>query len=313
MIAVQAKSGFLPKDMNAPHSKAENKGPRMSMNIALPGRYMIFTPFETENRVSQRIRDKKIRNQLMELLDDMKAVQGCILRNSSAGVQTDVLLREAKILREVWSQMQKFFAGEDPALIMLGPDAIQRSLGDHADSQVTAIELTTMDRYQETEEWCEIYAPDLVTRIVPVKLPDPSLDLGLFALRDIIGQIEDVFQPYALLPGGGSVIIQETAALTAVDVNTGSDTRGHLAVNLEAAAEIARQLRLRNLGGAIVIDFLKGKGKEDETRIKKALQQAFDDDPCTVQVHGFTRLGMAELTRHRRTPPLLERFESAVI
>jgi Rne/Rng family ribonuclease len=313
MIAVQAKSGFLPKDASEPHSKAENKGPRMSMNISLPGRYMIFTPFETENRVSRRIRDKRVRKQLMSMLDGMEDVQGCILRNSSSGVQTDVLIREAKILREVWAQVQKFFEGEDSSLIMLGPDAIQRTLSDNAHAQLTAIELTTMDRYQETEEWCEVYAPDLVTRIMPIELPDPGLDLGLFAFRDVIGQIEDVFQPYVILAEGSSIIIQETAALTAIDVNSGADSRGHLAVNIDAAREIAKQLRLRNLGGAILIDFLKSKDKEDENRIKKVLQEAFDEDPCTVQFHGFTKLGMAELTRNRRTPPLLERFESAVI
>jgi Rne/Rng family ribonuclease len=313
MIAVQAKAGFLPKDASEPHSKAENKGPRMSMNISLPGRYVIFTPFEHENRVSRRISDKKVRKQLMAMLDDMKECEGCILRNASAGAQTDVLMREARIHREVWGQIQKFFEGDTPSLIMLGPDAIQRSISDHAGSLISTVELTTMDRYQETEEWCEIYAPDLVTKVTPVELPDPDLELGLFAYRDIIGQIEDLFQPYVLLPGGGSIIIQETAALTAIDVNTGADNRGHFAVNIEAAQEIAKQIRLRNLGGAIVIDFLKSKDKDDEARLKKALQVAADEDPCTVQIHGLTRLGMMEMTRSRRTPALLERFESAVI
>jgi len=312
MIAVQAKAGFLPTDPEQPHSKAEYKSPRVSMNIVLPARYMIYTPFEFENRVSQRIRDKKLRAQLMAMLDVMNECEGCILRAAAAGAQTDILLREAKIQKEVWLQIQEFFQGESPSLIMMGPDAVQRTISDHAGKRINDIQLTTMDHFQAVEEWCEVYAPDLVTKIRPIELPDQTMDLGLFVLHDIISQIEDMLQPYAILPGGGSLIIQPTAALIAVDVNSGADKRGHLAVNLEAATELGRQLRLRNLGGAVIIDFLKMKDKKEHELVKKALEKALADDPCTVQIHGFTGLGMMELTRKRRTPTLQERFESVL-
>jgi len=127
----------------------------------------------------------------------------------------------------------------------------------------------------------------------------------------LMGQIEDLFQPYMLLPGGGSIIIENTAALTAIDVNTGADKRGRLAVNIEAAEEISRQIRLRNLGGMIVIDFLKMRSKTDEEALRKAFEDFIMDDPCTVQLHGISPLGLMEITRARRTPALQERFESA--
>jgi Rne/Rng family ribonuclease len=315
MIAVQAKSGYLPSADGMDDFIADDKNPRLSMNIALPGRYIIYTPMVNENRVSQRIKDKKLRKQLMDMLAGMESEgeenDGCILRSAAANTQTDVLIHEAKIQKVMWEQIQKYFKGKSPSLIMLGPDAMQRMLSDNADRIIDRIDVTALDRYQDVEEWCELYAPDLMTKVNPVEVP-PALDLGLLEQRDIVDQIEGMFQPYAFLKGGGSVIIQETAALFAIDVNRGADKRSALDVNIEAAEEIARQLRIRNVGGIIVIDFLKMKAKAQKDKLAKALEEAFGNDPCTVQFHGMTNLGLYEITRHRRTPPLQDRFESVI-
>lgn len=311
MIAVQAKSGFLPKG-DEEYSRAEDKNPKLSMNLALSGRYMLYTPMDANNRISRRIRDQKLRAQLTEMLKGMKGGHGCILRAASADTQTDILTREIKILHAMWEQLQEHFTGDDPSLIMLGPDAIQRTLSDHAARRIDRIELTTMDHFQYAEEWCDIFAPDLVTKIVPVEVPDPMRGFALFDFRDIIGQIEELFQPYAILPSGATLIIQQTAALLVIDVNSAADSRGKLAINIDAGREIARQLRLRNIGGAVVIDFLKMKNKAEQDQLLKALEDAFYSDPCTVQLHGVTNLGLVELTRHRRTPALQERFESII-
>jgi ribonuclease G len=311
MIAVQAKSGYLPK--NPDEKRVEDKNPRVSMNIVLAGRYLLHAPMEKANKVSQRIRDKTLRKQLLTMLNGMEGVEGCIMRSAAAGTQTDILVREARILRLTWGQLVEHFKGADPALIMLGPDAIQRTLSDNAGKQVEHMELTTLEHFQHAEEWCEVFAPDLVTRIVPVELKDQTSELGLFEYRDIIGQIEELFQPYVVLKSGGTIIIQETAALVAIDVNRSADTRSHLAVNLDAAREIARQLRLRNLGGAIIIDFLRLPDKADYKKLLEALDGFFNEnDPCTVQIHGLTNSGFVEITRQRRTPPLQERFESTI-
>jgi Rne/Rng family ribonuclease len=159
------------------------------------------------------------------------------------------------------------------------------------------------------EEWCEIYAPDLVTKIKPVELPDQELDLGLFDFNGVLDPIEDLFQPYVLMKGGGNIIIQETAALCAIDINRGSDTRSNLTINLEAIKEVSRQIRLRNLGGIIVVDFLRMKGKKEKEAFMKALDEIVVSDPCTVQIHGMTNVGLIELTRKRRTPALQDRLE----
>ena len=310
MVAVQAKSGYLPKDNDDEDIHGENKIPPVSMNIALPGRYLIFTQMAPENRISQRIRNKKLRNDLMAMLDALEDVRGTILRAAAAYTQTDMLIRESRILKSIWEQLQPHFDGEEMGLIMEGPDALQRVLSDYASRQIGHIEVVTMDHYQQAEEWCEVFAPDLVTKITPIEVKDPESGLALFEHRDVMGQIESLFQPYTLLPGGGSIIIEQTAALTAIDVNTGGDKRGRLAVNMEAAAEIARQIRLRNLGGMILIDFLKLKTKEEEAALIKGFEDAVSEDPCTVQLHGISSLGLMEITRARRTPALADRFES---
>lgn len=312
MVAVQAKSAYLPKETDD-YAGPETKTPQMSMDITLPGRYLIFCAMMNENCISQRIRNKPLRKQLHKMLDELEDIKGCILRSAAADTQTDVLIREGKILKNAWEEMSSYFEGKEPGVIALGPDAIQRMLSDVAGDQVDRIEVVTMEHFHEIEDWCGIFAPDLVTKIEPVELSNAEDDLALFHERDILGQIEALFQSYTLLPSGGSVILQGTAALTAIDVNKGSSKDSHLGVNIEAAKEIARQIRLRNCGGIIVVDFLKSQNKKDQGKLIAALEDAINEDPCTVQIHGMTALGLIEMTRKRRTPQLEDRFQGIVL
>lgn len=311
MLAVQAKSGYLPR-IDSTDLTIEDKSVRVSMNITLPGRYLIYAPSMQENRISKRIRDKKQRKQITKMLNDVEMIKGCILRSAAANTQTDVLIRESEILKHIWEELQQYFHGDMPFQVMDGPDAIRRMLSDQAAYQVDRIDVSTMEHYKEVEEWCEIYAPDLVTKIHPAELPQPDADLALFDFHDLLDQIDMLFEPYVILNGGGNVIIQETAALTAIDINRGGDSRGNLAVNLDALNEIGRQIRLRNLGGIIVIDFLKLNKKIERETLLAAFDGIIAEDPCTVQLHGLTNLGLVELTRQRRTPPLQERLDLAL-
>lgn len=311
MIAVQAKSGYLP-NLDATEITYEDKSVAVSMDLTLPGRHLILAPMMSENRISSRITDKKQRKQMMKMLNAVENINGCILRASAADVQTGMLEREGQILKNMWEQISDFFEGNDVGLIMDGPNAVQRSLGDNAHQTISTIEIITMDRFQEVEEWCEIFAPDLVTKIRPIELVDHNVELGLFDIRDILDQVEYLFQPYVILKNTGNIIIQETAALTAIDVNRGGDKRSNLTINLEAATELGRQVRLRNLGGIIIVDFLKMENKKEKESLISALKDIVVLDPCTLQVHGLTALGLVELTRKRRTPALQDRFDSAL-
>lgn len=309
MVAVQAKSGYLKHEDEFEFIR-EDKTPKLSMDITLPGRFLIYAPLMNENQVSSRIRGRKLRENLIDMMKKFESLKGLILRASSEDTQMDILLREAKILENMWEKLQEHFKGAEPVLVMDGPDAFTRTIGDQAGSNIERIEIVTMERFKQIEEWCLIFGPDLVPKVQPVPLDDPNAELALFDFRGLLGDIEDLFQDYGLLLSGGSIIIQQTAALTAIDVNRGGDDRPSMDVNLEAAEEIARQIRLRNLGGIIVIDFLKLSKKADQVKLLKALGEIFDTDPCTVQIHGMTALGLVEITRKRRTPPLSERLDN---
>ncbi len=311
MVAVQAKSGYLVSE-DEYEAAMEDKSAKVSMDITLPGRHLIYAPFMAENKISSRIKDKKQRKQIQKMLNSLDGLQGFILRASALNTQTDVLIREAQILKEIWEQLQNYFKDKEAQLIMLGPDAMQRTFSDHASSTIDQIDIISMDQYQETEEWCEIYAPDMVTKIQPVELPDHNTELGLFDFHDIIDQVETLFNPYIILKNGGNIIVQQAAALCAIDVNRGQDTRSNLSINLEAIVEVGRQLRLRNIGGIIIVDLLKMKTKKEKEKISEAMNQIVALDPCTVQIHGLTNLGLMEITRKQRTPSLQDRLDIAL-
>ena len=225
------------------------------------------------------------------------------------------LIREGKILKAIWEGLIEYAKGEESLLIMEGPDALQRSLSDNSLKSIRRIEVVTMDHFQTAEDWCELFAPDLVTRIKPVEVKNASNDLALLDHYDLMKPIESLFQPYAVLEGGGNIIIQGTSALIAIDVNRGADKNSNLTINLEAATEAIRQIRIRNLGGIIMIDFIRMKDDKERKHLLTHIERLIDDDPCTVQIHGFTAMGLLEISRQRRTPTLFERvghmFEEA--
>ncbi len=309
MIAVQAKSGYLRREEDFDFAR-EDKTPKVSMDITLQGRFLVYAPMMEDNQISSRIRSKKLRENMMSMLKNFEPAKGIILRASSEDTQMDILLREARILENSWLRLSPHLEGSTPKLILDGPDAFVRTMGDQASQNIDTIEVVTMDRFKQIEEWCEIFGPDLMPRIKTAHIQHPEEDLALFEHHGLLGDIEDLFQDYGLLRSGGSLIIQQTAALTAIDVNRSGDDRSVMDINTEAALEIARQIRLRNIGGIIMIDFLKFTKKADQSAFLKSVEEAFDGDPCTIQIHGMTALGLLEITRKRRTPPLSERMDS---
>lgn len=305
-ILVQAKQGYLePEDTD--ERPLEDKSPVVSMDVAIQGRYLIFTPLDDSNRISSRIRDKKLRRQLEKMISSLEDVHGCILRASAAHTQSDMLIREAKILKAIWEGLSEYATGTEISLIMEGPDALQRTLSDNSNRQIKRIEVVIMDHFQIAEDWCELFAPDLVPKIKPIELKHAVQDLALLEHHDLLKPIGGFFQPYALLPSGGNILVQTTAALVAIDVNRGADRNSNLSINLEAAAEIARQIRIRNLGGIILIDFINLKTERERKQLLDRFSELVNEDPCTVQIHGYTALGLLELSRQRRTPTLHER------
>jgi len=309
-IMVQVKTARQPQDNEDgidPRAESQ-KASRVSMDIALQGRFLIYTPLSPGNRLSRRIKDAETRKQLTAMIKAIHEVNGCILRASAANTQTDMLVREAKIQRAIWDSLQEFTEEPEPALLMLGPDALQRVLADFATSHIASIQVADDERREEADNWCDLYAPELMTKLQERKVTGTRNGMGLIETHDLLGQIEGLLRPYATLDAGGSLIIQETALGTMIDVNS-SGSSSLTTVNNHAAAEIARQIRLRNIGGVILIDFAGLNDKEEQKRLSAQLLKAFNFDPCTVELHGVTKLGLFEVSRHRRTPPLMERVE----
>lgn len=303
MVMVQVKTPHNPTGQD---EDASTKVSRLSMDIALQGRYLIYTPFSAENRISKRITDKDLRNSLKAMLKDIKGMEGCILRSSAAHCQTDMLTRECKILNAIWGNLEEYDGDDEISLLMLGPNAVHRTLGDLAASRIKSISVATMEIFEDTEEWCDLFAPDLMTKIEPRGAENTRTGMGLFEIHDLIGQFEGLLKPYVSLPSGGSIIIEQTSSMTVIDVNSGSD-KNPINANLEAAKEIARQLRIRNLGGIIMADFINMK-TADQKKVIQELDKAFVEDPCTTRCHGITELGVFEISRQRRTPTLEEKL-----
>ena len=305
MVMVQIKTAINPTGDE--EGLESTKASRVSMDIALQGRYLIYTPFAKENRISKRITDKDLRKNLKSMLKNVDDISGCILRASAAHCQTDMLVNEGKILKAIWDNLLEYDGEDEPTLLMMGPNAVQRTIGDLAGQKIDSIAVSTMDIFSETEDWCDLFAPDLMTKIEPRGAENTRSGMGLFEVHDLLGQFEGLLKPYVILPSGGAVIIEETAAMTVVDVNSGAD-KNALNTNLEAARETARQLRIRNVGGIIMVDFINMKSKSQKDKLLQELERAFIDDPCTAQCHGITELGVFEISRQRRTPTLADKL-----
>lgn len=309
-VMVQVKTARQPEENEdgADPRPDSMKASKVSMDIALQGRYLIYTPHSPGNRISRRIKDPQVRKQLVAMGKNIKDVEGCILRASAAYTQTDMLVREARIQKAIWDSLQEFTKDNEPALLMLGPDALQRVLADFATSRVASVQISDEERRTDADNWCDLYAPELMAKLQDRKVTGTRNGMGLLESHDLLGQIEGFVRPYAILDSGGSIVIQDTAIGTMIDVNSGVGANT-ASVNHDAAIEIARQIRLRNIGGAILIDFAGLNDKAEQKRLSATLLKAFDLDPCTVELHGVTKLGLFEISRHRRTPSLMDRVE----
>ncbi len=312
LVIVQAQDGFISPRIGT-YEAYEDKNVRLTMDITLHGRFMLYAPFRKENKISRRISDRKLCHQLEEMMDK-EDMHGVILRAASNMIQNDMLRREYKLLSNVWQALLKTLPLENNAAPLLaGPDAIMRILSNHAMNTIERIEVCGDDLFDHTQTWCMQFAPDLVNKVIHSQIEEDLDDSErLLEFRGVLTPIEDLYRPYAVLENGASIIIEETSALTAIDVNRGGARGSRLEINITCAKEILRQIRLRNLSGIIMIDFLKLANEAERKDLTNAMKKYAADDPYTVQVHGLTKLGLMEVSRARRTPPLSEKLDSVI-
>ncbi|SMF92034.1 ribonuclease G [Azospirillum oryzae] len=286
------------------------KGPSLTMDITLPGRFLVHAPLGRDIAVSKRLGTGPERAALARRIEQLATGAGWIVRAGAAQVSDELLAAESEALHLQWRAIRDDArAGSAPRLLHPGPDAPTRALIEQGAAAPAAIlvddpapagqiKMGDGPLLSGLRDWCDRHAPDLLPR-----LSAHTDAQRLFDLRDLDSAIAELLDVRVPLQLGGSLVIERTEALTVVDVNAGE--RGNpLDVNLDAAAEIARQLRLRNVGGIVVVDFVNMRSRGDAERVLAALSQAVESDPVQTQVYGMSKLGLVELTRARRGTPL---------
>ena len=290
------------------------KGARLTMRPTLAGRTLVLTPGHPGVRVSRRIDASAECDRLAESIAELaEEGEGYILRTAAAGVGRDAFVRDIEYLRDRWERVVGARAqATPPARIHEEADPVIRTLRDSAGPGVARVVFDDAAKLEDARAFCRRLAPELTER-----LELHSEDVPLFRAHGVEEQIDEALAAAIDLPSGGTIILDETAALCAIDVNTsghsaaGGFEETALGTNFEAADEIARQIRLRNLAGLVVVDFVSMRRYENGAAVLERLRGAVADDPCPTQVAGFTRLGLVELTRERRRTSLSHLFTRA--
>jgi ribonuclease G len=261
----------------------DGKLPSLNRDIALPGRFLIYLPFGKNISHSRRIeknQQTKIGKQLGDLLE--AAAGGWVVRSAALKASAKVLQSEKDYLLNLWHDKS-----DKQGVVISAPSIWQRALIEYGgDCHSITVEKKF---HQDLLAWLSQAAPDLLENIV-IDTPPASLDLDHLLQNLLADQV-------AL--AGGTLMIETTAALTAIDVNA-ADGENILQVNLRAVDAIARQVRLRNLGGMILVDFIRMAKALERDQLLQKLRQAVADDPVGVEVFGFSRMGLIEMTRVRR-------------
>lgn len=301
MIMVQIKA----ETYAATHHEHQ-KYPRLTTKLYLPGRALHYSPHSNRVNISRKIQNEAVFSATRQL----EGSGGWLIQPPADSTPPEVIQREAATLRQRWKDLQtkSTHDTQTPRLLMEAPGALERALVDHADGMLERVEVADKALYSRAENWLTQHAPHTLGTTTVLSLFTKDRDgMGLLDFRDVSSELDTLGQSVAPLPSSGNLIVEQTSALVAMDVNRAGG-ESSLAVNIEAAAEAARQMRLRNLSGAILIDFINMPQKTDRSRIVEALEQEMIEDAHGTQIHGFTRLGIMEVTRKRRDATLAEKL-----
>lgn len=278
------------------------KGAKLTTRISLPGRFVVFLPYEPGVRLSRRIEDRDLRQRLTDWAEDLTNSNfGLLIRTAALAGDREGMRRDVADLERQWEAIRTARENaKPPCRLHAEPGPAFRSVRDSAGPHVRRIAVDDPALLNQLRTFCSGHAPGLVEWLEGHTGPDP-----LFNASGVEDQIEEAMEVRVDLPSGGSLIIEEMTALTAVDVNTGASGHGGkestaLATNLEAARELAYQMRLRNLAGLIAVDFVRMKNRRHRQDLLDMLRKAVDQDPRSPHVIGFTAMGLVEITRQKR-------------
>ena len=293
-----------------------HKGARLTQEVSLPGRFVVLVPNSTTYGISKRLSDSE-RKRLRSILDRTKPKQhGVIVRTAAEGITAEEIERDVRRLVQQWEEIEALSGrSQAPSLLYREPEMAFRFIREEFNKDFRGVAIDDPEMFERVRTYVESVNPALVDRIT---YHDPETEsLPLFERHHVHEQLRKALDRKVWLPSGGSLIIEHTEALTVIDVNTGKNVgRSSLEEtvfrnNLEAAEEIARQLRLRDIGGIIVIDFVDMEVKANREAVATTLRSSLGRDKTRTQVFDISDLGLVEMTRKRIGEGLLESFATA--
>lgn len=279
------------------------KGPRSTTNLSIPGRFIVLVPHSDQCGISRKIEDNKERVRLKKIIRDLTIPEGMgiIVRTAGEGKKARYFVRDLHILLQTWEKIQKKMdSSRAPACLYKEPDLAERTVRDFLTEDIDRV---LIDNAEDHERISETVAQISKRSTSKIQLYQDSIPI--FERYNIEKQIEQTFQRQVPLPSGGAIVIEETEALIAIDVNTGSHkNKGNendtiYQVNCEAAEEVARQIRLRNIGGLIIIDFIDMKQRRHRNAILSRMRDAMAPDKAKTHILPISPLGIMQMTRQR--------------
>ncbi|MEZ4273496.1 MAG: Rne/Rng family ribonuclease, partial [Myxococcota bacterium] len=286
-----------------------SKGAVLTTYLSLAGRYLVLTPDSEHQGISRKIADEDERQAMRSAVDNLEVPDGMgvILRTAGRDRNKTDLMRDLKVLLRLWDSIEKKAASaRAPSLIFKEQDVVIRALRDYFSSDIDEVILDSDDAYDRASEYMNLVMPkqqSVLTRYVERR--------PIFHHYRIEEQLEGLFSPRVNLISGGSIVVEQTEALVAIDVNSGKQKLGDheetaVQTNMEAAAEVSRQLRLRDLGGIVVIDFIDMMSRKNQGKVERVLKNTLKNDKARIKLGRISRNGTLELTRQRLRSALAE-------
>ena len=280
------------------------KGARSTTSISVPSRYLVYMPNSSMIGISVKIEDESERERLRALLGEFLNVNrkgGCIVRTAAVGVDEEELHRDINFLSKLWDELAESARSVKPGTLVHEDLPLSiRTLRDMVGKDTSVVKVDSRETYQKMVKFAGRYIPDL-----PAKIEHYPGERPLFDLHNIDDEIQRALGRQVGLKSGGYLIIDQTEAMTTVDINTGAFVGHHnleetiFKTNMEASQAIARQLRLRNLGGIIIIDFIDMAHEDHQRQVLKSLEKHLAKDHAKTQVFDVSPLGLVEMTRKR--------------
>jgi len=286
-----------------------DKGPAVTTNVALPGRYIVYMPLDTSIGISSRIQDRDERSELRLIASELAGSEGVIVRTEASGIAARALKGDLNYQRTIWRSVIKRAKHMDgPGLLFRAPDLAMTTIREAFTDEVEQVLIDGPEEFKALRRYAHSFAPHLTKRIILWKDLTP-----LFEHYGIEEQIARLMLNKVKLPSGGWIMIEQSEALTAIDVNSGGFTSSEggpeetaFQLNREAAKEVMYQLRLRNIGGIIIVDFVDMAKREHREQLVQLLTRETSKDKAKIDILPVTRLGLVQITRQRKTPSLAQ-------